>query len=403
VVEAGWRAELATKTTEILGRYGVAGRVQVEGQLVWLIGHGPTVEVGLSELATTSAAQSPGELQRLAERLARDLANARRHALGKSDDSSDIMGWLKLLPPLIFFVLVVGFAVRYLLPSSGRPKPASTRIAASAAMGAQKTDSLGQQGKADRDYRSCIETVTRIQRGGSVTALDADGWVVELSLIIEKAELDPSLPLLREYFEIRPGGIERTQTWPSAPALRQIPSSVAGVLVSKEPLALAAPAPGTGLKITWRGQYAALFFKEAEHREFMNLSDALYLDTKATYGALYARCAQGVARYLGAWFRGPTVGGAVWALVAEMDVFSDVPQIPNVRSGDGPEQWKLPLNRMATLTRSLTRKQVALMLANTEGAVSESPGQYATIVFPFGQGSRANSASTKFVNAMSTR
>jgi hypothetical protein len=100
---------------------------------------------------------------------------------------------------------------------------------------------------------------------------------------------------------------------------------------------------------------------------------------------------------LGSWFRGPTVSGAVWALVAEIDVFADVPQLNGIKPGDGPEQWTVPLSRLAVLTRLISRKQAALLLANSAGSVSERPGEYATLEFPFFQGSRANAASQRFI------
>ena len=402
MVELGWRAELAALTTEILGRYGVAGRVEVEGHLVWLIGHGPTVEVGLPELATTSAAQAPAELRRLAERLARDLASARRNAIGKSDSSPDWIGILKLFPPVLLVIFVVGFAVRYLVPPSAPSKSPSRSVAGTSNRKAAVSSDPDQE-RHDREYKSCLESVSRIQRGGSVTALDADGWVVELSLISEVSDLDPSSTVLKEYFEPRPNDIERKQVWTGAPSLLRLDSHDAGVLVSKEPLAAAAPLMGSGIKITWRGQYASQYFSETERREFIGLADSLYRDTQSTYGALYARCSQGVARYLGAWFRGPTVGGAVWSLIAELDVFSDVPQLPGIKPGDGPEKWAPALNRLASLTHSVTRKRAALVLANSAGSVSEQPGKHATLEFPFAQGSRANTASQKFISVLAPR
>ncbi len=401
VVETGWRAELGARTTEILGRYGVAGRVEVEGQLVWLIGHGPTVEVAIPELSTTHAAQSPLELEHLAERLARDLANARRRAVGKSESDSDWLGWLKLAPPVLIVVLGTWAAARYLMPHRNQSTSA-TSLAQSTVARPTRPAADSSADKRDRDYRACLQTVNRIRQGGSVTPLDIDGWVVELSLISDKADLDPSSPVLREFFQNRPNDIERSQHWTGAPLLTQIDPSLAGVLVSKEPLAQAAPVSGSGIKITWRAQYVTLYFKEIERREFVHLADALYRATNARYGALYARCAQGVARYLGSWFSGPDVGGAVWSLVAEIGLFADVPQVPNVKSGDGPEQWEAPLNRIAILAHSITRKQAAFILSSTAGSVSERLGQSATLEFPFVQGFRANTASQKFTRLLTT-
>ncbi len=399
MTDTGWRAELGARTTEILGRFGVAGRVEVEGQLVWLIGHGPTVEVALPELTTTSAAQTPQELERLAERLARDLANARRHAAGKSDSDSSWVGWLKLIPPISIMVLVTWAAAHYLLPPRNLSKSSSTlNRSAVAKRSVPAVDPSAD--KRERDYRSCMQTVTRIQQGGSVTPLDIDGWVVELSLISDKTDLDPTAALLSEFFETRPNDIERSQHWTGAPLLTGVDPALAGVLISKEPLADAAPVAGSGIKITWRGQYVSKYFAEFERQEYVHLADALYRASSARYGALYARCAQGVARYLGAWFRGPDVGGAAWTLIAEIGLFADLPQVPGVKSGDGPEQWAVSLNRIAILSHSLTRKQAAFLLSSTEGSVAERPGVSATLEFPFAQGFRANSASQKFIRAL---
>jgi hypothetical protein len=247
-----------------------------------------------------------------------------------------------------------------------------------------------------------MQTVTRIQQGGSVTPLDIDGWVVELSLISDKSDLDPASTALAEFFETRPNDIERTQHWTGSPLLAGIEPSLAGVLVSKEPLAGAAPVGGSGIKVTWRGQYVTKYFTEVERQEYIHLADALYHATNARYGALYARCAQGIARYLGAWFRGPDVGGAVWSLIAEIGLFADVPQVAGIKSGDGPEQWAIPLNRIAILAHSMTRKQAAFALSSTAGSVSERPGLSATLEFPFAQGYRANTASQKFVRTLTT-
>jgi hypothetical protein len=401
VAETGWRAELGVRTTEILGKFGVAGRVEVEGQLVWLIGHGPTVEVALPELSTTSAAQTPVELNRLAERLARDLATARRHAVGKSDSDTGWLGWLKLVPALLVVLLGIWAATHYLMPHQSRTNSATYSAQSGVARSTSVTPDVAAD-KRERDYRACSQTVARIQLGGTVTPLDIEGWVVELSLISDRPNLDPSTPTLAAYFENRPNDIERSQQWSGAPILSQISSTLAGVLVSKDPLANAASVTGSGIRITWRGQYVASYFKEYERKEFTRLADSLYQATNARYGALYARCAQGIARYLGSWFRGPDVGGAVWSLIAEVELFADVPQIPNAKSGDGPEQWVVPLNRMAILAHSITRKQAAFILASTAGSVSERLGQSATLEFPFAQGYRANAASRKLVRMLTS-
>ncbi len=199
MVESGWRAELGARTTEILGRFGVAGRVEVEGQLVWLIGHGPTVEVALPELLTTSAAQTPKELERIAERLARDLAAARRRAAGKAVVETGWLSWLKLVPPLAVMFIGAWAAVRYLSPHRSRLAPAAALASSGIARAAVAAADPSAE-KHAHDYRTCLQTVTRIQQGGSVTALDTDGWVVELSLISDNPDLSPSSAVLLDYF-----------------------------------------------------------------------------------------------------------------------------------------------------------------------------------------------------------
>ena len=190
-----------------LGRFGVAGRVEVEGQLVWLIGHGPTVEVALPELLTTSAAQTPAELQRIAERLARDLRTVDDTPSENPSLTPAGSGGFNQFRGARRRSRGASAAVRYLLPNRNRP---ASPIAL-AASGTSITTPIAVDVSAEeraRDYQACLQTVARIQHGGSVTPLDIDGWVVELSLISDKPDLNPGSAALLKYSENRPHYIE---------------------------------------------------------------------------------------------------------------------------------------------------------------------------------------------------
>ena len=392
MAETEWRTELGARITECLGRFGVAGRVEVEGHLVWLIGHGPTVEVALAESDVLKASQGSAELKLLSERLARELSTARHVSAGQSTTSSNWIEWSKLVPPVALAAVGIWAAVHYLLPHHAiAPNPNTKGGASKRALQVQNSPNIE---KLNLDFQSCSKIVSRIQQGGSVTPLDIDGWVVELSLISDEPDLSPSSTQLDEYFAHRAGGVERTHYSTDTPILSHVDAAQSGVLISREPLAAAIPKGQSGILVTWRGQYVAAYFQEHERSEYLRTADSLFNDAHARYGALYARCAQGTARYLGSWYRGPDVGGALLMLLAEMELFADVPQIPDVKPGDEPTAWKTPLTRLADAVRPVTRRRATFHLASTGGAVSERPGEYATVQFPFSVGNRANIASS---------
>jgi len=391
VSKTDWRAELGAKTTESLGRFGVAGRVEVESHLVWLIGNGPTVEVALMESDPARIEQDPGQLQPIAERLARDLARARRKAAGQTGGS---VGWLasaRLLTPLVLVALAGWLAFRYLLPQKAPPERAN--------LGAKLNRGLRSPApklsdKQLLDDQNCLRTVSRIQQGGTVTALDIDGWVVELSLLSALADLTPDAPALAEHFPMRPGELERKHHSEYTPLLNRRDSQQAGVLISKEPLASVAPRIKAGIVITWRGQYVAPYFDPTERAEYLKLASVLYEELHASHGALYARCVQGPARYLGSWFRGPDVGGALLMLVAAMEVTGGSAHAVDSDSPSGPEQWRGAMQELAEKLKPVTRSRAAYALSSSGGTVSERLGQFATVEFPFSPANRANLASS---------
>jgi hypothetical protein len=216
---------------------------------------------------------------------------------------------------------------------------------------------------------------------------------VELSLLSESPRLDPAIAALDNYFPRQPGSIERTHHAPNTPLLNQAQGDAAGVLVSKTPLAVSG-LRGSGITITWRGKYVMRYFDQVDRSEYTKVADALFLDLGASYGALYARCIQAPARYVGSWFRGPTVGGALWILVAEMEVVSGSATVPSSTAGNSPENWTEPLHSLAEKLQGVTRKRAALILASSGGSVSERPGQFATVEFPFSPANRANLAAS---------
>jgi hypothetical protein len=388
-----WRAELGTKTTEILGRYGVAGRVEVESRLVWLIGNGPTVEVSLNEADAANAALNPAGLKTLAERLARDLSRARRAASRESGSTAGWQAWAKVLPTLTMVALGVWMAFRYLTPHHITSSDWSSKKSAHLSHGVQSPSAKLVE-KQVLDDQNCLRTVTRIQQGGTVTPLDIDGWVVELSLVSAVNDLLPTAASLNNYFQLRPDGIERTHHAANTPGLNQTDAQQAGVLISKEPLATVSPNAASGIVITWRGQYVTPYFSESDRTEYFKVADSLFNSLHASHGALYARCIQGGARYLGSWFRGPNVGAALWMLVTEMGVVSGSVRVPSLGASSGLEDYEAPLKYLAETVGPITRRKAAYVLSTSGGFVSERVGQFATIEFPFSPANRASLAST---------
>ena len=367
MTETDWRAELSAKTTEALGRYGVAGRVEVEQHLVWLIGHGPTVEVAVSESDISRARQSAADLQGLAERLAKGLSAARRSSARKSVDNSGWADWLRVVPPLGLAGLGIWAAAHYLLPHHSTPsdsfKPASTVSRSVPGHGPQPRE------RQQQDYQSCLGTVSRVQQGGSVTTMDVDGWVIELSLISDQPSLGPTSSELNKYFKFKPtgSGIERLQHMTDTPIINGADADQAGVVISKDPLASAVAGGQSGVLVTWRGQYVNAYFQQQSREEYRRTAEVLFTELQARYGALYARCAQGTARYLGSWYRGPDVGAALAILVAEMEVFADVSQIPDIKVGDGTNELRSPLAYLAERLGPVSERGATLLLSNSGG------------------------------------
>lgn len=388
-----WRAELGTKTTEILGRYGVAGRIEVESRLVWLIGNGPTVEVSLTETDASKAALNAAGLKSVAERLARDLSRARHAASRESGSTAGWLAWAKVLPTFALVALGIWMAFRYLTPNQHMASNAwSPKKGAHSSRGVQSPPAKLVE-KQVLDDQNCVRTVTRIQQGGAVTPLDIDGWVVELSLVSAQDDLLPTAAALKDYFQLRADGIERTHHAANTPMLNQTDAQQAAVLISKEPLATVSPNAASGILVTWRGQYVTPYFSESDRTEYVKVADALFNALHASHGALYARCIQGGARHLGSWFRGPNVGAALWMLVTEMGVISGSVRVPGLGASSGLENYEAPLKYLAETVGPITRRKAAYILSPSGGFVSERIGQFATVEFPFSPANRASLAS----------
>jgi hypothetical protein len=298
--------------------------------------------------------------------------------------------------PLLGLVAIAFWAAYHYLVPHDAPRPARSPSGATQVRGLVASQRV-QTESASIAQASCARTVARIQQGGSITPMDVDGWVVELSLISNQPTLDPNMPDLDTYFSRRPSGVERTQNNVDTPLLTQADPAQSGVLVSKNPLASAVPNGRSGIIVTWRGQYVKPYFQEQDRTEYVRLADALYRSLHARFGALYARCAQGSAHYLGSWYRGPSVGSALAILVAEMDVSADVPLLAGVKAGNSLADVGLVLNKLFERLQFVPRRTGSMLLASTGGSVAEHPGQYATVQFPFVPGNAANIASVVLV------
>ncbi len=79
-------SDLIGRIEEQLGRYGIAGRVTLEGSTLRLTGHGRSIAMEFSDLEAWSAAPSADQ-SRMLERTVRDLVRARANLTGPKDHS----------------------------------------------------------------------------------------------------------------------------------------------------------------------------------------------------------------------------------------------------------------------------------------------------------------------------
>ena len=393
-LDPGIAHELQAQIAEAVSRFGVAGHVRVTAERVFLEGHGPAVSVELGGLGAQWDQLNPDTRQRRATQLARELVNSRR---GTSISPQPARQRLRL-PNFVAPVLIIGaaaFAIyqvrAWMLPGGGTSNSAEP---AGAPANTAATPDTERQARAQR---VCEATRSRVMRGATVGPTDVEGWVVELTLLRPGDTPDLTFdPGLANFIERRPGQFEGHFAWAGAPKLKEARGPGARVQVSS------ANAPGAskpelrGVRLTFSGRYVSPYFKESERGQYFRTAAALAERLGASYGGLYARCAEGNTHHIGSWFRGPGAAGAAAALSYFMGAFAPAPHVRRevlFPDGGSDPRRSSAILRITASGSALTKDRVARLLGEHGGMIAGRSGGPMTLTFPFRDGNRASRAS----------
>ncbi len=247
-----------------------------------------------------------------------------------------------------------------------------------------------------RDRSVCERTRARVQRGGTVTPADVDGWVVEL-LMLRPPTANPLLedPTMDELLTpIDAGGGFRLAA-DTVPELAGLEGP--DTLVTVHDATLRASSRGTvsreGVRLTFGGRYVIPYFGSSTRPAYFRLATLVADRLDVSHAALYARCKHETSHYLGSWFRGSSVPNALAALLLSMGLFATTPHV-SADNGSAPSPYRLDsLLRIEKATQSVTTPDLALALGRTGGVVGGRRGHHVTVMFPFDDGNRASRAS----------
>jgi serine/threonine-protein kinase len=392
--DPGILEEIRSRVSEALGRFGVAGVVRVEGDRVTLVGHGATVGVQLGPWVAQWDALAPETRTRRCSEIARDLARRRRASQAPLTTTRRfaLPDWVSPLAILLAAAGVVFGAWRFypLLLATGETA-AQPRTTSSASLDAYERE------RRERAARVCDATRSRVLRGAAVGPADVEGWVVELSMLRPRAvPAGSALADLAGFFEARPDGSAHRLVWSGAPDLAAKSGPDTVVAIEDASLPNARTPRWGGLRIVFSGRYVPSFFHQRQRVEFMRLANGLTNAFGAEYAALYARCAHRDSHHMGAWFRGPSPGGAVAALLYWFGTYADVPHVQRselAAAGDGTIDRVFALARLANATAALDKRRVSTMLGPYGGMIAGEDEKPSTITFPFRDANRADRAS----------
>lgn len=396
-------SELILRLEEQLGRFGVAGRIELDGTWLRLRGHGPTILLECPELASWVTA-TIAERTRIVDRVARELVRQRRSNESPVAARSRAWDWFRPVGILALTGLGVVAAWRWL----GRPATdavvAATRPPSSEASSNAPTLSSGaglslREGPA---AERCSKVQSRISTGGSVSPLDVDGWLVELALMSSDPALNPTSPRL-ETFLAKNGNAShaRRVIWNEDPELSAWGDSSSFAVVTEEPLVDVVAGTKGGVRIAWSGRYVEKYFDEAGRVRMQRLAAAMYEATDAQYGALYARCAGGAIHQIGSWFRGKDSSKAVLSLIGAMGLHARVVHLdgadPRVAS---PIEQRRRWDTLTDRAKRIDKQRLTMALINDEGLVASRTGSWVTVTFPYQDANRATRASLRIARSL---
>jgi hypothetical protein len=390
--------EIRSAVRAAIGRFGLAGRLEVRPGEVTLSESGPAVTVALGKLAEQWGILPHDIRTKRATEIARRLSEARREALRAERLRNDrAPGWRRSLRRALLGVTLLALIL------AGRRYLREREIAALEARAASVTDDdPDEEARQARAARVCSATRSRVMRGASVGPADVEGWVAELVLLGVPAE-PASVPALEAFLESGeaepPGSSRRRLIWPSSPEIVQADGPHTFVDVLDGSVTGPAGAGRSGLRMVLRGRYVIPYFHEKHRGEFVRLAAALARESGATHGALYARCADHTAHHLGAWFYGPTPGGALTALLYFIGSFAEAPHLhPAAVTApgaplDAPLDRAYVLERLEAVAAPLDKRRISALLGAHGGMIAGTDGQPSAITFAFHDANRAARAS----------
>ncbi len=229
---------------------------------------------------------------------------------------------------------------------------------------------------------TCAVTSRRVSLGGSVSPLDADGWVVELWLFGDQANMISQTDGLDELLPSREGS--RRVASPELLVGEGLDDSV--TITSLAPPLIGA----SSLSFTFGTGYTRYYFAPDSRGQFLRLAAQLSRATQASAGALFARCLRGGPPQLGAWFFGSNVGGVVGALVAAMLVEPPSLDLAPLGRNHDAKGRRLALAALSHQWRAKDPPSLARAVAVEGGLVTTAPEDgWLTVTFPFSDGNRA--------------
>jgi serine/threonine-protein kinase len=241
-----------------------------------------------------------------------------------------------------------------------------------------------QSETSQRLARVCDATRARIRQGAPIGPFDMGGWVVEIWLANKGGKDLRQSPALK-------AAIADGKLSPAIDAsIAQVREGAAVLNDGFTPVAAARSPRWRGVTLTLSGDYARAFFDADTRGRFVALADRLYERSGAEVGALYGRCAHVATHDIGAWFRGPTAGGAATALVYSMGLFTEIAAVDRAAiapSGDSGE-----LDVLGEAASKLDNPNLGGLVASQGGQI-QSSASAVSVTFPLGGPTRATSAS----------
>lgn len=374
--------ELQQLVEAALARHGVAGEVRVDDKVITLAGHGPTATADVAHITAKWDALSLAERQHECNMLARALTRSRRGAVQIAPPRRRTsLAWLAAP------VLLLGAALVYRLAPSWSGVPETARDAKPTTTELADAD-LEREARA---ARVCNATRTRLARGATVGPTDAEGWIVELSLV--RSAASPPWGPLDGFLT---GGAEDARlVWSGAPELARLEGPNTRVEVHRRDLPEGSASEFRELDLVFHGEYVLPYFREAERIKLIRFAHALSAKHEALLGALYARCANGAAHHLGSWFLGTSPGAAATSLLYYMAAHAQPPLLPREVLSTREDVAVEPAFALSTLlerTKHLQKHEVASGIGAQDGMVA-GPAHFTTLGFPFVDSDRALRAS----------